>query len=117
MRVDVDCLDQEDYLSSVGRVRCTSWGGRASASVVRVVNTIWKICQRPFVSSNLSCVTSMDTVDLSPIAGVNWGERTYEFSKLEYVLPVFVTALRGAIWSDCGGGKEDYLPLCFRKVC
>ena len=58
----------------------------------------------------------MDRMDLSHIASV--GEReTYEFSKLEYVLTVFVTALQGAICLGGGEEKDDCLGLCFRKGC
>ena len=58
----------------------------------------------------------MDRVYLSQWQDSIEGRRTYEFSKLEYVLPVFVTALQGAIYLIRRGGEKDYLPLYFRKL-
>ena len=53
--------------------------------------------------------------DLSHIASA--GERrTYEFSKLEYVLTVFVTTLQGAIYMGCGKEKRIIFVCTFGKV-
>ena len=66
----------------------------------------------------MACMAGME---LWQGASVSRGEETYEFSKLEYVLPVFVTALSCAIWLSYeegrNEGKEDSLPLCFGKTC
>ena len=66
---------------SVG-LRCTGgehYWGRLLVTILIVFGLHW------------ACPTQQETVEKMG---------TYEFSKLEYVLPVFVTALQGAIcWS------------------
>ena len=47
------------------------------------------------------------SIGLIPRRRSQLGRGTYEFSRLEYVLPVSVTALDGAIRLDYKGGKEE----------
>lgn len=95
---NVEVVDQWSLLSRVGRVRCTSWGGRASASVERVVNTAGKeVLATIFTRVNCLRVVRMDIVDLAHKTRSYLGRGTHEFSVVANVLPVFVIALDRAI--------------------
>ena len=58
----------------------------------------------------------MNRADLSHIAGIRGERGTYEFSKLEYVLSMFVTALQGAICLGLRGVEKSVIDFRKKRV-